>query len=193
MSMKEAREHAKSGMSAKLKRFGGRPGPMSAMKGGGKACYATGGATGAANAGPVGGEPEMGKLSRPSKSKGKSKKGKAETHVNVVVMGKGDGMPPGGPPAPGPMMPPPMAAPPMRPPMPPMPPPGAGPGGPGPMPMPPPGGPPGMMPHKHGGAVSRKTGGKVRGVEDGAGGGKGRLEKIKMYGSPKGRATGMTK
>ena len=55
-----------------------------------------------------------------------------------------------------------------------------------------PGGPP-MMPHKAGGRVSRKEGGPVRGVKDGAGGAKGRMEKMKKYGSSAGKAVGMTK
>jgi hypothetical protein len=110
--------------------------------------------------------------------------GKGKTNVNIMIhphspmgaMGAPAGMPPMG----GPMMPPP---PPPRPPMPPMGAMGAG------APMPPPMGAvgagmppmgaarPGMPP------IGRKSGGKVEHVIDhAAGGGLGRLEKIKAYG-----------
>lgn len=164
--MKEHRAEAMSGMKAKLARMGGKMGDRKHLEKGGK-CYATGGAVGAANAGPIGGEAAPRSLSKPGKKKsdGKKKKGDGPV-VNVVVMPKGDSpappmMPPPGPPPA--MMPPPM------PPKPPMPPPGAGPGGP--PGMPPPGGPPGMggppMMHAHGGRVGRKSGGKVKRADGG--------------------------
>lgn len=93
--------------------------------------------------------------------------GKGKMSVNIVI-------------APGhaqPSAPPPMAAPPMMPPKPPMPPLGLPPGGP---PMPPPGmgaGP--MMPPPGAPPPMRKRGGLVDG---GAGGGLGRLEKLRDYG-----------
>lgn len=89
---------------------------------------------------------------------------KGTTNVNVIIAPQG-GAPAGGPPP----MPPPGAMPPPPPGM------GAGPGGP---PMP----PPGPMPRKNGGRVAYASGGKVP-MDGGAGGGKGRLEKIKEYGS----------
>lgn len=98
------------------------------------------------------------------------------TTVNVIVAPQGGGEPP-----PPPMMPP--GPPPMMPPKPPgpMPAPGGGPG------MPGAGGPPPMMPgmHANGGRVGRANGGPVKvtkGYDAGAGGGLGRLEKIKKYG-----------
>jgi hypothetical protein len=100
---------------------------------------------------------------------GKGKKG--GTHVNVIVAGGGPKPPMAGP---GPMAAPdagPLPGGPGAGAMPPAPPPGAGsvPGGP-------------MPPMRKGGAVKRASGGRVGGIKDGAGGGKGRLEKIKAYG-----------
>lgn len=100
------------------------------------------------------------RLDRQAYKKGGRVKG---TTVNVIVAPQGGAEAPE---PPMPMPPPPMAPPMPKPPMagpPPMPP-GAGPGGPA---MPPP------MMRKHGGRVS---------MDAGAGGGKGRLEKIKAYG-----------
>lgn len=99
------------------------------------------------------------RLDRPAFKKGGRVKG---TTVNVIVapQGGGDAPPPPMPP-PGAMPPPP----PHAPPGPPMPPPG-GPSGPG---M-----PPGLMGRKHGGPVHMTAG---------AGGGKGRLQKIREYGA----------
>ena len=114
-------------------------------------------------------------------------KGEAKTKVNVIVAGAQPG---GG----GGMMPPhpPMGAPaPAMPPRPPMPPQGGPPG----MPSggaPPPGGPMGMKPPgmmNRGGKACYAEGGKVNTkikapkMEDGAGGGKGRLEKRGKYGA----------
>lgn len=101
---------------------------------------------------------------KPFKNGGAVKK--AGTTVNVIVAPQGGGD------APPPMMPP--GPPPMPPPMPP---PHMGPGGPGGPTMPPPGAgaPPGMP-------MGRKHGGRVPHMDAGAGGGKGRLEKIKAYG-----------
>ena len=107
-------------------------------------------------------------------------KGKTNIHINVMPHG-GAGQPPVMPPMGGPMMPPP---PPPRPPMPPM---GGVPmGAPmgGPPPMPPMGaGRPGMPPigRKHGGEIpaGMKT---MHVIDNAAGGGLGRIEKIKAYG-----------
>ena len=107
-------------------------------------------------------------------------KGKTNIHINVMPHG-GAGQPPVMPPMGGPMVPPP----PPRPQMPPMGgmPMGAPMGG-GPPPMPPMGaGRPGMPP------IGRKNGGKIPAgmktrhvIDNAAGGGLGRLEKIKAYG-----------
>lgn len=142
------------------------------------------------------------------KARGGSAKGKPHTAVNVIVAGgaPGAGAPPpppqkipvpipvparppmmGGPPGAGPGGPPPGA----MPPRPMMPPPGAG--------GPPMGGPPPMGMHppmRRGGAAHHAAGGKVhkpsddtkRGIiDDGAGGGEGRLEKIAAYGPKSGK------
>jgi hypothetical protein len=107
--------------------------------------------------------PVAGRIAR--KSGGRSKSG---TKINIIIAS------PGG--ARGPMPPPGMTAPPpggpigMRQGMPPVMPPGGAPPPMGAMP------PPGAMPRKHGG----RTGYPIR---DGAGGGKGRLQKIAAYGS----------
>lgn len=110
----------------------------------------------------------MPRMDRPGYAKGGRTKHGAKTHVNVIVAPQGGGGGPG-PGAAPPMMPhPPMA--------PPAPPPGAPPMAP---PRPPMAGPPvgaGVPPMMH------AAGGAVKGTKDGAGGGLGRLEKIKMYG-----------
>lgn len=108
--------------------------------------------------------------------------GGSKTRVNVIIAPQGGGG--GHPPMP---MPPPGA---MKPPMgagaPPMPPPGAG-GPPGGMPMPPPGAPP--MGAKRGGRIHLKRGGAVKPeaisakIKGGAGGAKGRLDKVRTYGA----------
>lgn len=170
--MKHLRSSSKSGMAAKLARMRGASG---GMKGGAteRKAYATGGAVGDPDDGqsPIDGVGERRSASKPSRMMGGKgdKKGKGEkkgTNVNIIIMGKGDQ--PGAaaaPPAPPAGGPPPM---PPRPPMaPPGPPPGAGPGGP-PMPM-------------------RASGGRVL-KEKGAGGGLGRLAKVKAYGSKPGKA-----
>lgn len=126
-------------------------------KKGGRACYAEGGSV-------------------------KKKGGEKGNHVNVIIAGghPGAGVPPGGmPPGAG-----------MAPPRPPMaPPPGAGAPPPGMMkpPMAPPpgaGGLPGMPMRSHGGRTERKIGGRLA-LDEAAGGGAGRLEKIKSYGHEK--------
>lgn len=104
-----------------------------------------------------GARPTGGRLARQS---GGAAKGK--TNINIVIAPQGGA--PGGPPMSGGELPPP--PPPM--PKPPMPPPG------GPMAGPPPGG--GPMPPP----MPRKRGGRA--IQHGAGGGLGRLEKIKAYG-----------
>jgi len=110
---------------------------------------------------------------------GRMGKAKGKTNVNIIIGQHPPGAPAGGgmpmPPAPRPSMPVPMPPPPnggMQGP------PGA-PGAPGaPMPIPVPMGPPGggMPP------MGRARGGRTYPIHDGAGGGEGRLEKIKAYG-----------
>jgi len=107
---------------------------------------------------------------------GRTKKGKTNINIVIDAGGKQPGMPGMGdmskqmPPPPTPMTPPPQIG---GPPMPPGPPPGAPMGG-------PPGMPPGIppMPRKRGG----RTNAGFPDMEAGAGGGLGRLEKIKSYG-----------
>jgi hypothetical protein len=98
-----------------------------------------------------------------------ARKGGGKTNINIIIgAGKKDDkppMPPMPPPGAPPMPPPGMMKPPMGPPG--MPPPGAG----GPPPMP----PPGPMP--------RKNGGRTIHMENGSGGGAGRLEKDRKYGA----------
>lgn len=106
--------------------------------------------------------PKKLRLDRPAYANGGSVKKKAGTTVNVIVAPQGGGEPP----AP-PMMPPAPPPPMMKPPGAGMPPPGGGPELPG------AGGPPPMM---------RKHGGRVPHLDGGAGGGKGRLSKIREYG-----------
>lgn len=97
-------------------------------------------------------------------AKGGAVKGKGKTTVNVIIAGdRGQQQPPPQMPMmppPPPAGPPPMAPPPPHPMPPQMPPPGA----------------PGMP-------MGRKSGGRVSyPIEDGAGGGRGRLEKVRAYG-----------
>jgi hypothetical protein len=112
-------------------------------------------------------------------------KTKGRTNINIIIGQPGGASPAdagGGPPPPLAGPPPGPGAVPVPPPAPPPgmpmggPPPGAG--APPPMPMPPPGGP-----------MGRKHGGRAYPIEHAAGGGKGRLEKIRSYGlvPPKGR------
>lgn len=123
-----------------------------------------------------------------SKSKGKGK-GKGKTQINIVIgagghrpdMQQGQMMPPPGGPAPArpvAVPPPPMGGMPMGG-MPmggmPMPP-----GGGAPMPMPPPQQPP--MGRKRGGKVGHRSYKSTHDMDAGAGGGEGRMEKIKIYG-----------
>lgn len=96
----------------------------------------------------------------PRKSGGRTK---GKMNVNIIIGSPGGGA--GAEPAPMPMPAPPMAGP-MRPPMPP----------PGPVGPPPGVGAPPPMP------MARKSGGRAYPIDDGAGGGEGRLEKIKAYG-----------
>lgn len=187
-----------------LKQYGGGSSPprQSYPKG-----YATGGAVknpALAEGVEAAGGPAKVNLSRPGRKMGgkapagKSGKGKG-TNVNVIVMPHGGDK--GAPPAGGPPPDMPMAGPGPGP-MPPMPPPGAGPGGP-PMPMRAKGGRVNEdakadkkmiadavhkhEKHDHKGQKLTKlsVGGPAkpaRGFDAGAGGGKGRLEKLKKYG-----------
>jgi len=200
--MKHLRETSKSGMAAKLSRMRGAAG--SAHKSGGAVkCYATGGAVSDADDGgsPIDGVGTKGNMSKPGRMKGgKGDKKSKGTNVNVIIMSKdaAPGAAAAPPPGPPPAMPP-------RPPMAPPPPPGAGPG---------PGGPPppmranggrvhddakqdkkmiaGMI-HKHeknqhsGKLTKFKRGGGI--LKDGAGGGLGRLAKMRAYGSKPGKSS----
>lgn len=183
--MKDARSGAVGNTRLLGKYGGGSSGPRQAYANGGAVKARADGGPAMAEGISASGSPAKPSLARPSRKVGKGKaKGKdGKTHINVIVAPQ-SGASPGGP-APGPG---PMAGPPPGPPPPmPMPPPGAGPGGP---PMPPP------MRAK-GGVVYRKKGGRVgtaecrsvggpasppKGFDAGAGGGKGRMEKIKKYG-----------
>ena len=152
---------------------------------GGRTERKRGGSTSVSDGAAEGTRPTGGRLAR----KHGGSAGKGKMNVNIIIgAGHKDGM--GGhnqgglmpPPAGNPMAIPPGGLPPGGPP------PGAGgppPGGP-PMPPPPPaGGPPPMM--------GRKTGGRVAMYapkQHGAGGGLGRLQKLKAYGANAGRVTG---
>jgi hypothetical protein len=150
---------------------GGRPMPMARpgqmmRASGGKAAHGSscdcakcsGGRVGKAKGGGIddGTRPEGGRIARASG--GRSKKG---MNVNIVIAPQGGGAPPPRP------MPPPMGASPAGIPAPPpqMPPPGAA----------PPMGPPPMA-RKHGGRTNYP-------IDAGAGGGQGRLEKMRAYGA----------
>ncbi len=124
---------------------------------GARAKFKNGGRVGYADGGSVEGDTPMSRLDRPSRGK----KGGATT-VNVIVAQKPDQAPP------VPMMPPPGLGAPPAPPSTPI-----GAGGP---PVP----PPGMMGRKSGGRVFAQ-------IDDGAGSGPGRLEKIKAYGAKAGK------
>lgn len=172
--MKHLRDQAKSGMAAKINRRSGGDDTKRVMKGmpsrdDETKGYATGGVV---DAGPIEGMTAKPNIARPGRKmpsmKAKPAAKKGGTNVNVIVMPKGDAPAPA--PTPKPEMP--MAGPPPA--MPPMP--GPGPGGPPPMPM-----------RKDGGRVARMHGGRVD-LDAGAGGGKGRIEKAKAYGSTPGKA-----
>ncbi len=203
--MKHLRASSKSGMAAKLSRMRGAgtdgSRPAKAVRG-----YATGGAVGDVDDGdsPIDGVAARKSMTKPGRMKGgkgdKGDKKSKGTNVNVIIMSKDAAAPaaaaPPGPPPGGPPMPP-------KPPMAPPPPPGAGPGG-SPMPMRANGGRVhddakqdkkmiSNMIHKHeknehGGKLTKfkRGGGVLKG--DGAGGGLGRLAKIKAYGSKPGKA-----
>lgn len=177
MKMSSIARPGSVGNKSLLSKYGGKTGSGPAARN----HYAAGGAVKSApkafaDGGMVDGDAAPKRLDKPGrKMKGKDKKKDAKTNINVVVMaGKGD-QPPGAPAGP------------------PMPPPGPMAGPPRPMPGPPPGPPPGgpmgppMGMHKNGGKVAAfAKGGKVVPMDAGAGGAKGRLEKVKAYG----KATG---
>ena len=192
MSMKKIAPSGAAGNTRLLSKFGGgSSGPRQEYRPG----YATGGVVKAKGGEVSGGSrdadgaPAKPPLARAGRKMGKGKpKGDAKTNINIIIAGKGD-------------------APASKPPMPPM----GGPGGPPPDMGPPPGAPP-MPPmrakggrvnsdaaedkamvtkmiHKHekedhkGSPMTKfASGGKIRQIKDGAGGGKGRLEKIAAYG-----------
>ena len=109
--------------------------------------------------------------------------GKGKMNVNIIIAQKPEGAALGSPMAHPPMPMPPPGMPPggmppgagggMPPGMPPMPPPGA----PGPMGM-----PPGIIGRKSGGKVGHRSYKSVKDMDAGAGGGEGRMEKLKIYG-----------
>lgn len=136
----------------------------------GRKCYATGGAVVPGDLSGLDDMPNMKSSASEDMDdlgvEGSPAKRRLDRPVNVniiVTSGKAGPEPMGGPmPIPGPM---------------------AGPPGPPPMPMPPPGGPPPGLPMRaHGGRV---TAAMSKG--EGAGGGLGRLEKIKGYGAAAGK------
>ena len=151
------------------------------LKKGGYAKKARGGSMSVSDGALEGTRPTGGRLAR---KHGGSAKGKM--NVNIIIAQKpSDGAqamhPPGGPAPARPITVPP-APPPGAPPM------GAGAPMPMPMPMPPPpmgGGspmPPPPMGRKHGGKVGHRSYKSVKDMDAGAGGGEGRMEKIKIYG-----------
>ena len=151
------------------------------LKKGGYANKKRGGSMSVSDGSLEGTRPVGGRLAR---HRGGSAKGKM--NVNIIIAQKpSDGAqamhPPGGPAPARPITVPP-APPPGAPPM------GAGAPMPMPMPMPPPpmgGGspmPPPPMGRKHGGKVGHRSYKSVKDMDAGAGGGEGRMEKIKIYG-----------